>query len=85
MGRFDDLPRASDSLTAGERLRLACELSDAAVALVRARLHREHPEETDEAIEGRVRAWQATRPGAEHGDAVGRHVAWPRAKAVARP
>lgn len=46
--------------------------------LMRQRLKREHPGETDAEIERRITAWLHERPGAEHGDAVGRVVPWPR-------
>ena len=78
MARFADLPRVSDALTPGERLREACDLSDAAIVMVQARLQREHPEATQDVIAGLVGAWLSTRPGAEHGDGVGTPVMWPR-------
>jgi hypothetical protein len=80
VSRFADLAHTSDALSPAERLRAACELSDAAVELVRARFTREHPDESAEAIERRVDAWRTTRPGAEHGDGEGHPVAWPRIK-----
>jgi hypothetical protein len=82
VARFDDLPRVSDALTPAEKLRVAFDLSDAAIVLVRARLHREHPRATDAEVERLLESWLSTRPGAEHGDGVGRVVAWPR---VPRP
>jgi hypothetical protein len=51
---------------------------EAGVDLMRQRLRRQHPAETDAQIERRVGTWLHERPGAEHGDAVGRVVAWPR-------
>jgi hypothetical protein len=39
---------------------------------------RAHPEASDLTIEELLRAWLRLRPGAEHGDGVGRPVAWPR-------
>jgi hypothetical protein len=80
MARFDDLPRASDALDLATRFRVACELSDAAIQLVRARLRRQHPEATDDQLSRMVDAWLETRPGAEQGDGVGRLVAWPRTR-----
>jgi len=72
VARFEDLPRVSDSLTPAERLRVAFELSDAAIVLVRARLRRQHPDATEADLDARVEAWLTERPGAEGGDAVGR-------------
>jgi hypothetical protein len=54
------------------RLRQAFDLFEAGVSMKRASLRREHPDADAEEIERRVRAWLQTRPGAEHGDAVGR-------------
>lgn len=54
------------------RLRLALDMFEDGVALMRQNLRRAHPEESDEEIDARVRAWLHHRPGAEHGDAVGR-------------
>ena len=66
------------STLAAERLRLALEMFGAGEAMMRQKLRREHPDETDAEIEGRLIAWLPDRPGAEAGDAVGRPVAWPR-------
>jgi len=63
---------------AAARLRLALELFEAGEGLVRARLRREHPLANDADIEARLIAWLRERPGAEHGDAAGRPVTWPR-------
>ena len=46
--------------------------------LMRQNLRRAHPGADDGAIEELLRAWLRTRPGAEHGDGVGRPVPWPR-------
>lgn len=54
------------------RLRTALELHELGVQMYRQRLRRERPELTDEELAAEVRAWLHTRPGAEHGDAVGR-------------
>jgi hypothetical protein len=61
-----------------ERLLAAFDLFEAGVDLMRQRLTRTHPEETAEQIEHRLVAWLHERPGAEHGDAVGRRGTWPR-------
>ena len=68
------------STLAAERLRLALEMFGAGEAMMRQKLRREHPDETDAEIEGRLIAWLQHRPGAEAGDAVGRPVAWPRSR-----
>jgi hypothetical protein len=59
------------------RLRTALDLCELGESIRRAQLRREHPEATDEAIEGLLVAWLHTRPGAEHGDAWGRPISWP--------
>lgn len=60
------------------RLRAICALADAARELMRARLKLEHPEATQAAVDEMLRDWLRTRPGAEHGDGVGRPGRWPR-------
>lgn len=60
------------------RLRTAFELFELGAAVRRAQLRRERPDASDEAIEALLLDWIRTRPGAEHGDAWGRAVAWPR-------
>jgi hypothetical protein len=54
------------------KLRLAFELFEAGVDLMRQKLRRQHPDLDAVAIERLVAEWVSTRPGAEHGDAVGR-------------
>lgn len=63
---------------ARERLRTALRLHDDGVALMRQNLRRRRPDASEEQIERELLAWLATRPGAEHGDGVGRPVRWPR-------
>lgn len=63
---------------AAERLRLALELFGAGEAVMRQNLRRKHPDENESQIEARLAAWLRERPGAEHGDAPGRPVPWPR-------
>lgn len=55
-----------------ERLRTALTLFDDGVQLMRANLRRRHPDATEAEIERLVDDWLAERPGAEHGDGVGR-------------
>ena len=60
-----------------ERLRVAFELHDLAVAMLRQGYRRRHPEADEVDVEAAVLAWHARRPGAEHGDCEGRPIAWP--------
>jgi hypothetical protein len=59
-------------LTPEEKLRLAFEMHELGCQMMRQNLLRQFPNETDEERERRFVAWLQTRPGAEHGDAVGR-------------
>lgn len=52
-------------------------LFDLAEAQMRQRLRRKHTGVSEEEIDAMVRAWLLHRPGAEHGDAVGRPIPWP--------
>ncbi len=52
-------------------MRLALDMYEVGEAMVRARLRRDDPTITTEALDEAVRAWRLSRPGAEHGDAVG--------------
>jgi hypothetical protein len=70
----DDSPE-----TIAARLRTAFDLCELGESMRRAQLRREHPGATDDEIEARLVAWLWTRPGAEHGDAWGRPIAWPPA------
>jgi hypothetical protein len=56
-----------------ERFRIALELHDLGVAIYRQRVVREHPEMPEPDVDALVQQWLHTRPGAEHGDAVGPH------------
>ncbi len=64
--------------TAAARLRTAFDLFVAGRRMMRQTLKRRHPEASDREIDDRLRAWLRERPGAEHGDAAGRPIAWPR-------
>lgn len=55
-----------------ERLRLALDLFDSGVKLMRQKLQREHPDLAPREIDRLLAAWISTRPGAEHGDSEGR-------------
>ena len=61
-----------ESMEATRKFRIALDLHRAGVSMMRARLHRLHPEDDDEAIQRRLDTWLRTRPGAEWGDTVGR-------------
>jgi len=57
---------------------LAFDLHEAGVLVMRSKLRREHPDADDDIIEELLARWLRTRPGAEHGDAEGQPVPWPR-------
>jgi len=61
-----------------DRLRTAFELHALAVEMLKQKYRREHPGAGEAAVEAAVVAWHSRRPGAEHGDAEGRPVPWPR-------
>ena len=63
---------------AAHKLRLAFDLFDAGLDMMRQTLRRRYPDESDAEIERRVDRWLHERPGAEDGDAPGRRVPWPR-------
>jgi hypothetical protein len=69
---------SADRGTPAERLQMTLALFEFAEAQMRQRLHRERPGASLEEIEGLMRDWLHHRPGAEHGDAPGRPVPWPR-------
>jgi len=71
---------AQDMLSPASRLRLALDLFESGVALMRQNLRRSRPSASDSEIETALVAWLQTRPGAEHGDAVGRLLPVPGAK-----
>jgi hypothetical protein len=57
-----------------ERMQLAFELYEVAENMMRQNLRRWHPEADEAEIEHRLNEWLRKRPGAEHGDGVGRPV-----------
>jgi hypothetical protein len=59
-------------------MRLALELAEVGEAMFRQRLRRDRPGLSVSEIDALVDAWRQRRPRAEHGDAEGRSVAWPR-------
>ena len=64
--------------TPEERLRIAFELFELAEAMVRQNWRRKHPGASEADRAAAVIDWLSRRPGAEHGDAEGRPVVWPR-------
>ena len=68
------IPRA-DSVG---QFRIAMEMFEAGVDMMRQNLRREDPGATEEEIEVRLRAWLRHRPGAEFADSAGRPGTWPR-------
>lgn len=69
---------ATDLQAAARRLRLALDLYETGVAMMKQKFRREHPDFSDSEIEARLAAWLLERPGAEFGDASGRPAPWPR-------
>ena len=53
-------------------------LFEFAEAQMRQRLRRKHADASEAQIDDMVQAWLLDRPGAEHGDAVGHPIPWPR-------
>ncbi|HSF14534.1 MAG TPA: hypothetical protein VLK65_03165 [Vicinamibacteria bacterium] len=66
------------ALSPAERFRIAMDLFQTGVDLMRQNLKRQHPHATEDQIEELLRAWLRHRPGAEFGDSEGRPGAWPR-------
>ncbi|MPZ17205.1 MAG: hypothetical protein GEV06_04735 [Luteitalea sp.] len=64
--------------TLAKRLWTANELFKTAFVLKRLQLRRAFPGISDEDLTRRLGAWLRERPGAEHGDGVGRVIPWPR-------
>jgi hypothetical protein len=63
---------------AAVRLRMALDLFETGLEMMRQKLRRDHPDLADHEVEARLGSWLRERPGAEFGDAVGRPAAWPR-------
>jgi hypothetical protein len=64
-----DRPSAPD---AAEKLRTAIEMFGLGESILREKLRRTYPNAAPSEIEQKILEWLARRPGAEHGDAVGR-------------
>lgn len=54
------------------RMEIAFDLYETAEQMMRQNLRRRNPEATEQEIETGIREWLRRRPGAEHGDGVGR-------------
>lgn len=63
--------------TPAERFRVALDLFETGVRIMRQNLKRDFPDATEQEIEDRLNAWLRHRPGAEHGDRPGRRLEWP--------
>lgn len=61
-----------EHMSPAEKLRAALELHEVGVAVMRQNLRRRHPDAPQSRIEQLLSTWLRTRPGAEHGDSVGR-------------
>jgi Rv0078B-related antitoxin len=61
-----------------ERFKTTLALFELAEAMLRQKLRRKYPLASEAEIQAHVQKWLEHRPGAEHGDGVGRPVAWPR-------
>lgn len=61
-----------------ERFRTTLALFELGEAMLRQKLRRKSPQASEAEIDIQVRAWLDRRPGAEHGDGVGRPAKWPR-------
>ncbi len=69
---------ATPDVTLAQRLRIALDLFEFGADMMRQKLRRETPNATEAEVQTRLVSWLQDRPGAEHGDGVGRPVRWPR-------
>lgn len=69
---------SKESRAAAERFRMALHLFELSERMLRQKLRRRHPQASEDEIEAMIAAWLEHRPGAEHGDGVGKPVPWPR-------
>jgi len=72
------MSRSPTDAAAVERFRVTLDLFETGEAMMRHRIRRQHPDMDEVAVEERLQEWLRFRPGAEHGDTVGRPVPWPR-------
>ena len=68
-----------DGGSPADRLKATLELCAFGIGMTRARLAREHPGVPPEELARLLAEWMLERPGAEHGDGVGRLRPWPPA------
>lgn len=61
-----------ESSQAEGALQSTVDLFETGLDLMRQNLRRRHPDASDQEIERRLQHWLHARPGAEHGDGVGR-------------
>lgn len=64
--------------TPAQRLRIALDLFELGLDMMRQKLRRETPDATEDELQAQLVAWLQERPGAELGDGVGRPGHWPR-------
>jgi hypothetical protein len=57
-----------------KRMQIAADLFETAQVIMRQNLRRRFPDLGEAEIDERLRQWRKTRPGAEHGDGVGRPI-----------
>ena len=76
--RYTRFVAASHSDSPAARLRLALDLFAAGEALMLQNLRRRFPTADDEEIEAHLAVWLRERSGADHGDAEGVAITWPR-------
>ncbi len=60
------------ALSPAERLKATIDLAEVGYEMMRENLRRRHPDASDDEIQTMLTAWLHERPGAEHGDGVGR-------------
>lgn len=61
-----------NSLTPAQRLRIALDLHDFGVVMMRQNLRRRYPNVNDKDIETKLLEWLRERPEAQYGDGVGK-------------
>jgi hypothetical protein len=69
---------ASERNPSAERFQIALALFELGTRMLQQRLRRRHPHASEAQLDDLVATWLRQRPGAEHGDAEGRVVTWPR-------
>jgi hypothetical protein len=75
-------PKPKKSIEAGRRIEMACEMAEAGVRMMEEKIRREHAGMGAEEVARRLQAWLCQRPGAEHGDGVGRYSPCPSQKYI---